>query len=181
MLSAARRNRSVDSRSWALSPVPRDTYQSREKVPTPVSRAVEFPATQIVERLEKGSILGGLSQRQLKNLAKWVKVVAFEEGERIVKRGESGIGLYLILKGSAEVRRGSRSLARLEAGQFFGEVRLFDNQPRSADVVALRPSKLAVLSKWEFWGFAKSEPAVLRSILEEMVRRLRVTNQALSE
>jgi CRP-like cAMP-binding protein len=146
-----------------------------------VSRSVEFPAAQIVERLDKVSILEGLSQRQLKNLAKWVKVVAFDEGERIVKRGEAGIGLYLILEGSAEVRRGNRTLARLGVGQFFGEMALFDSQPRSADVTSLHPSKLAVLSKWEFWGFAQREPAVLRSILEEMTRRLRETNQALSE
>ncbi len=144
-------------------------------------RSVEFPSSQLVERLEKVSILGRLSQRQLKKLAKWVKVVAFGEGEKVVERGEGGIGLYLILDGSAEVRRGSRSLARLGVGQFFGEMAIFDDQPRSADVVALRPSKLAVLSKWEFWGFAASEPAVLRGILEEMTRRLRVTNQALSE
>jgi CRP/FNR family transcriptional regulator, cyclic AMP receptor protein len=142
---------------------------------------VEFPAAQIVERLERIPMLRSLSQRQLKKLAKWVKVVAFGEGERIVKRGEEGIGLYLILEGSAEVRRGSRSLARLGLGQFFGEMSLFDSQPRSADVVALHPSKLAVLSKWEFWGFAESEPTVLRSILEEMTRRLRETDQALSE
>lgn len=142
---------------------------------------MEFPASQLVERLDKVSILGGLSQRQLKNLAKWVKVVAFGEGETIVKRGEAGIGLYLILEGSAEVRRGSRSLARLGVGQFFGEMTLFDNQPRSADVVALQPSKLGVLAKWEFWAFAESTPAVLRSILEEMSRRLRATDQALSE
>jgi CRP/FNR family transcriptional regulator, cyclic AMP receptor protein len=146
-----------------------------------VPKSVEFPTGQLVERLKKVSIIGGLSQRQLKNLAKWVKVVAFGEGETVVKRGEGGIGLYMILEGSAEVRRGSRTLARLGAGQFFGEMSLFDNQPRSADVVTLHPSKLAVLSKWEFWGFAASEPAVLLSVLEEMSRRLRATDQALSE
>lgn len=134
-----------------------------------------------MDRLAKISILKGLSQRQLKGLAKWVKVVGYDEGEMVVKRGDGGIGLYLILDGSAEVRRGNRMLARLGVGQFFGEMSLFDNEPRSADVVALHPSKFAVLSKWEFWGFAATEPAVLLTVLEEMSRRLRATNQALSE
>jgi CRP/FNR family transcriptional regulator, cyclic AMP receptor protein len=146
-----------------------------------MTKSVEFPTGQLVERLAKVSILGGLSRRQLKNLAKWVKVVAFGEGETVVRRGEGGIGLYLILEGSTEVRRGSRVLARLGVGQFFGEMSLFDDQPRSADVVTVRPSKLAALSKWEFWGFAASEPAVLLSVLAEMSRRLRATDQALSE
>lgn len=146
-----------------------------------MSRSVEFPTTQIAEQLEKVSIFETLPARRLKGLAKWVKVVDFDAGETIVKRGQGGVGLYLILDGSAEVRRGTRSLARLGAGQFFGEMTLFDNQPRSADVLASRPSKLAVLTKWEFWAFALSEPTVLRGILEEMARRLRETNQALSE
>ena len=146
-----------------------------------MSRSVEYPATQIAERLEQVTILGSLSQRQLKGLAKWLKVREFAKGEPIVKRGEGGVGLYLILEGSAEVRRGSRGLAKLGVGQFFGEMTLFDDQPRSADVVALEPTKCAVLTKWEFWGFALTQPEVLRGILEGMSRRLRATDQALSE
>jgi CRP/FNR family transcriptional regulator, cyclic AMP receptor protein len=136
---------------------------------------------QLVDRLDKVSILGELSNRQLKGLAKWVQVTAFNEGETVVKKGDEGTGLFLILEGSAEVKRGSRVLAKLGPGQFFGEMTLFDDEPRSADVVTTVPSKLGVLSKWEFWGFAASEPAVLLSILKEMSRRLRATNQALAE
>jgi CRP-like cAMP-binding protein len=146
-----------------------------------VAKTVEFPEGQLADRLAKVPILGGLSHSQLKKLAKWMKVISYESGETIVKRGEEGIGLYLILEGSAEVRRGTRSLAQLGSGQFFGEMAIFDSQPRSADVAAAQRSKLGVLSKWEFWGFAKTEPAVLRGILEEMTRRLRLTDQALSE
>jgi CRP/FNR family transcriptional regulator, cyclic AMP receptor protein len=146
-----------------------------------VARLVEFPASQVAERLSQVSILGSLSDRQLKKLAGWVKITAFDEGETMVKRGEGGIGLFLILDGAAEVRRGGRKLARLGVGQFFGELTLFDDLPRSADVVAIKPSKVAVLSKWEFWGFAEDEPKVLSGILEEMSRRLRETDQALSE
>jgi CRP-like cAMP-binding protein len=137
--------------------------------------------SQIADRLANVSILGSLSPRQLKGLAKSVKVTAYAEGETVVKRGEGGLGLFLILEGAAEVRRGNRRLARLGVGQFFGEMSLFDEKPRSADVVALHPSKFAVLSRWEFWGFALTQPTVLRGVLEEMTRRLRETNQALSE
>lgn len=144
-------------------------------------RSVEVPTSQLVKRLKKVTILRALSQSQLKALTKWAKVVVFSKGETVVKRGERGNGLYLILEGSADVRRGNRSLARLGAGQFFGEMSLFDNEPRSADVVALQPSKLVAVSKWEFWGFAASEPSVVLSVLEEMSRRLRAADHALAE
>lgn len=146
-----------------------------------MSESVEFPTSDLAKRLKKVSVLGALSPGELKTLAKWASVVAFEKGETVVKRGDRGDGLYLILEGSAEVRRGNRSLARLGEGQFFGEMSLFDDQPRSADVVALRASTMAVLQKWEFWGFAASQPGVVLSVLAEMSRRLRAADQALSD
>lgn len=145
-----------------------------------MAQSLKFPASELAKRLKRVTILGALSPAQLKTLAKWTEVVAFDEGETVVKRGDRGDGLYLILEGSAEVRRGTRSLARLGAGQFFGEMSLFDNQPRSADVIARGPSKMAVLQKFEFWGFAASQPGVVLSILGEMSRRLRAANHALA-
>lgn len=142
---------------------------------------VKFSASELARRLKKVSILSALSQRQLTTLAKWTDVAKFEAGEKVVKRGDEGSGLFLILEGSAEVRRGRRTLARLGAGQFFGEMSLFDNLPRSADVVTRRRSKMAVLPKYAFWGFAASQPGVVLNVLEEMSRRLRATNQMLAE
>lgn len=126
-------------------------------------------------------IFNSLSEKQLKGLAKSTKVVSFPVGASIVRKGEPGIAFYIILSGGAEVRQGARVLATLAPGQFFGEMTLLDEQPRSADVVTTSPTECAVLSRWEFWGFAKSEPEVLQGVLQEMARRLRKANQALSE
>ena len=142
---------------------------------------VKFPAGELAKRLKRVSILGALSHAQLTTLAKWTEVLEFDAGETVVKKGAPGTGLYLILEGSAEVRNGSRTLAKLGTGQFFGEMSLFDNLPRSADVVTVAPSKLAVLQKWEFWGFAAGQPGVVLSILEEMSRRLRAADKALAD
>jgi len=49
---------------------------------------------------------------------------------------------------------------------------LFDDRPRSAEVVATEPTSVVVLSRWEFWGFASDKPEILRTILQEMARRL---------
>lgn len=137
--------------------------------------------TDVAALLGRAPIFASLTDRQLRSLAKSAKVVSFAAGARIVTQGEPGIGLYLVLTGEAEVRQGDRTLARLGPGQFFGEMTLLDEQPRSADVVALQASECAVLSRWEFWGFAKGEPEVVQGVLKEMARRLRETNRALSE
>ena len=76
----------------------------------------------------------------------------------VVKRGDKGIGFYVVLDGAVQVRKGSTVLAKLGPGDFFGELALFDNKVRSADVVALEPTTVVTLSRWEFWGFASEHP-----------------------
>jgi CRP/FNR family transcriptional regulator, cyclic AMP receptor protein len=131
--------------------------------------------------LEKVPIFSSLSSRQIRGLASDAKERKYSDGEFVVRQGELGVGFYLVLDGQVEVRRKNRRLAILGPGQFFGEMALFDAERRTADVVAVGPAHCLVLSKWEFWGFATGQPPVLRSILQEMARRLRETDQALSE
>lgn len=139
------------------------------------------PPQNIAELMGQAPIFATLTERQLRGLAKTTKVLSYPAGTQIVKMGEPGIAFYIVLSGGAEVRQGSRVLAKLAPGQFFGEMTLLDEQPRSADVVATGPTECAVLSRWEFWGFAKTEPEVLQGVLAEMARRLRAANKALSE
>lgn len=131
--------------------------------------------------LQNVPIFSELTDRQLRKLARDAKERSFEPGDVVVRQGEVGIGFYLVLEGQVEVRRKSRKLATLGPGECFGEMALFDDEPRSADVVAATPSRCLVLSKWEFWGFANAEPKVLRGILQQIARRLRATDQSLSE
>jgi CRP/FNR family transcriptional regulator, cyclic AMP receptor protein len=135
----------------------------------------------VLRMLEKVPIFSGLTDRQLGRLARDAKVAPFEAGATVVKQGDKGVGLYLVLEGRVEARRKGRKLAALGPGQFFGEMALFDDQPRSADVIATEATRCLVLSKWEFWGFAMGEPKMLRSMLEELAHRLGETNRALAE
>jgi len=131
--------------------------------------------------LGRAPIFSELSERHLKSLAREVLVRTLGPSEVVVKRGEGGLGFYLILSGEVEVRKGNRRLARLGPGQFFGEMALFDSQPRSADVVTTRPTAVGVLSRWEFDAFAESHQGVHKAMLVELARRLRETDQSLSE
>ena len=131
----------------------------------------------IVAGLRKSALLAGLTERQLKRLAMSAKVREIPKESLVVKRGDSGIGFYVVLDGHVQARKGGTVLARLGPGDFFGELALFDKRPRSADVVTLETTTVAVLSRWEFWGFAGDEPAILRTILQEMARRLDQTGR----
>ena len=135
----------------------------------------------VVGMLEKVPIFTSLSGRELRGLAKDGLGRSFPVGATVVKQGEKGVAFYLVLDGKVEVRRKGRRLATLGPGAFFGEMALFDNAPRSADVIATEPTRCLVLSKWEFWGFAQNKGRMLRGMLEEMARRLAATDQSLTE
>jgi CRP/FNR family transcriptional regulator, cyclic AMP receptor protein len=123
----------------------------------------------------------GLEEEELKAIANQSKEMAFRGGETIVKQGDAGLGFYVIADGEAVVKRGKRTVAKLGRGSFFGEMSLFDDQPRSADVVATEPTKCLVLLRWNFWSLVSKNKKVTRGLFQEMARRLRATDEALSD
>jgi CRP/FNR family cyclic AMP-dependent transcriptional regulator len=135
----------------------------------------------VIEMLEKASLWSGLDRKDLKFIVRLSKERKYETGEFIVRKGEVTVGFYLILEGSVEIRSNDTTLSKLGAGQFFGEMSVVDNQPRSADVVAVEPSRCLVLSAWSFNALVSKHPKIALKILQEFVRRLRDTNKALTD
>lgn len=159
------------------------TRTSISRNPVRVAMAVFQPKVdaEVLGMLQKVPIFSNLSDRELRGLAKFALGRTYPEGTTVVKQGEKGIGFYLILEGGVEVRRKGRRLATLGPGNFFGEMALFEDQARTADVLASRPTRCLVLSKHEFWGFALDKGPMLRGLLGEMARRLSETDRALTE
>jgi len=115
----------------------------------------------------------GLDEKKRKSIAAQGKEISYKSGDDIVSEGTTGVGFYLILDGKAEVRKGGKVLATLGKGQFFGEMSLIDELPRSADVVAVAPSRCWAITSWAFAGLMKTNPDIAILMLKEMVKRLR--------
>jgi len=135
----------------------------------------------VIEMLQKTPIWSGLAKQDLKLIAKLSKERKFESGHAIVSKGEAGVGFYLILEGSVEVRANGKTLSKLGPGQFFGEMSILDNKPRSADVVTVEPSRVLFLSAWSFKAMISDNPRIALKMLQEFVRRLRDTDKSLSD
>jgi len=120
----------------------------------------------------------GLDEKKRKSLVSQGKEMTYNAGDFIVREGAMGVGFYLILDGKAEVRKRDRLLATLERGQFFGEMSLIDELPRSADVIAVSPTKCWALTSWAFAGLVKTNPEVALHMLKEMVKRVRAAQSS---
>ena len=105
-------------------------------------------------------------------------------GEAIFRQGEVGATLYILVEGTASVRLESESgeakeVAALSAGEYFGEMALFDDHPRSATVVASTDATLLTLERDRFSTLVLQRPEILLQICKMFGNRLRETNRRL--
>lgn len=126
-------------------------------------------------------IFSPMKGKVLARIAKDAQERRFVLGEKLVSKGEKGIGFYLLMEGTVEIRSEGKVVATLGPSQFFGEMALFDDQPRTADAVATSAGRCLVVSRWEFWGYLANEPEALRILFQETVRRLRTPAQGFTE
>ncbi len=126
---------------------------------------------EFADALASVSLFSGLGKRELQVAVKLGHDLSFNAGQTIVKEGELGIGFYVILSGKAEVRRKGKVLSQLGKGEFFGEMAVLDNQPRSADVVAVEPTRCAAYTAWSFEALIHLRPAIPAAIMAELAKR----------
>jgi len=137
--------------------------------------------TSITERILhiKGiHIFGGLSVNELGAIASVTEEEEFTEGEIVIKEGDSGETMYLIIKGDVSVIKGHGTsneieLDRIGAGDYFGEMALFEGDVRSATIRTTEDSRLLVLHKREFTEIVREYPQIALSICKVLSQRMR--------
>ncbi|HEY7835407.1 MAG TPA: cyclic nucleotide-binding domain-containing protein [Ktedonobacterales bacterium] len=123
-------------------------------------------------------LFSSLSKRELDLLAKSCREREYAAGAALMRQGETGVGLFVIVSGSVRVSQhqeggAERDLNTLGRGDVLGEMSLLDDLPRSATVVALEPTKALVLPVWDFRASLREAPDIGISLLGVLSRRLR--------
>jgi CRP-like cAMP-binding protein len=115
----------------------------------------------------------GIAEESMTRLAAVTGEVDFEPGQFIVLQGQVGTGLYVILEGSARVVRGTDELALLGPNDFFGELAVIDQQPRSASVQAVDRTRCLALASWDLLDLLETDPKLALNLIRAMVARIR--------
>lgn len=126
-----------------------------------------------LDHLAEVPLFSAASRKDLQKIARASDEVAVKAGRVLVDQGRPGHEFFLILEGSATVRRNNRKVAELGPGQYFGELSLLDRGPRTASVVADTDMKVLVLGQREFLGVLDDVPGLAYKILRIMAHRLR--------
>ena len=125
------------------------------------------------ESLSRVPLFAGVGKKELKRLAGQMSERTFPEGHVIATEGETGLGFFLIEDGTARVSVAGETRRDLGPGDWFGEIALIDEGPRSASVTAATDLRCRGLSVWEFRPFVQSHPEVAWPLLQALVARLR--------
>ena len=171
-----------DTDTWQKSahlPELKMFFQPGTSSPATAATRVARSDTSVMPRpgaLRRIRILAGLTDAQLERFARFTELHPVPQWSEVVKLGSPGDSMYLVLEGEVRVRlmiAGKESvLATLAAGEFFGEVALFDHGPRSADVVANQDSLLLKIPAGAFQRFLGESPEPAASFLYAMCKTL---------
>ena len=142
------------------------------------------------ELLAKVGVFSLLSAQEIDQVAEHLATVNLAAGQTLFHEGDQGNDLYIIADGAAAVSiklpdGGDKEIARFAPGDFFGEMSIFDNAPRSASCRALKKSVLYSLSKDAFTDIITDHPGLALKLMYRMLKvttqRLRGTSEFVSE
>ena len=127
---------------------------------------------ELAESLRKAPLFAGLSAPEVEEVLAIGEHVRFEAGEPIVRQGEPGDAMFVVVSGTAEVDVGGR-FHSLGPGSFFGEMALLTSRARIATVKAAGEAEAVRIPSEAFRAFLLGHPAVAVAMLRSIVERLR--------
>jgi CRP-like cAMP-binding protein len=126
-------------------------------------------------------LLSACSQRELQKVARVTDEVEVEANATLMEQGQLAREAFVIVSGTAEIRRDGTKVAVVGAGECVGELALLDHQPRSASVVALEPMTLLVIPSTAFTALLDDAPGLSRKLLGSLAKRIRDLDSRLTD
>src|SRR5712691_12719487 len=131
------------------------------------------------DTLARVELLSGLDKKELQVLSKSCQERKYSAGSTLIKQGDTGVGLYVIISGHVKTTqaknpdRAEVDLGTYGPGNVLGEMALLDDLPRSATVTAVDDVTALLLPVWEFRTTLRNHPDIALKLLGVLSRRLR--------
>jgi CRP/FNR family transcriptional regulator, cyclic AMP receptor protein len=129
-----------------------------------------------VELLKRVPLFARCSKKELAEIATIADEIDLPEGKQLTKEGGRGREFFVLLDGSADVRRNGRKVKTLGSGDFLGEIALVTKAPRTATVTTTSPVRALVVSEQNFRRLLQRSPDVQIKVLEALAERVAATS-----
>jgi CRP/FNR family cyclic AMP-dependent transcriptional regulator len=139
-----------------------------------------------MKMLEDIDMFAGLSSEELKTLESYITARTYRRNTIVVEKGDEASSLYVLISGKAKAYIADESgkeivLSVIEPGEYFGELALLGEPVRTASVMTLADSKLAIISKAAFMQCLSSNPNIAINIIGGLIRRINYLTEKVSD
>jgi CRP-like cAMP-binding protein len=128
---------------------------------------------QKLELLKRTPLLSDLGRRELEEVERLVDEVDVPAGKVLMREGDAGREFFVLVTGTVAIDRGGTRVRTLESGDFFGEIALLAEGPRTATATTEGPATLLVLGHREFHSLMDKYPAIRTCVLDALAKRIR--------
>jgi CRP-like cAMP-binding protein len=125
-----------------------------------------------IDLLKRVPLFAGCSKSELQKLAAVADEIDLRNGRELTREGRPGREFFVLIDGTVEVTQGSHKVGELAGGDWFGEIALLTNAPRTATVTATSPVRVLVITDRAFRQVVEVTPSIAVKILERVGERL---------
>jgi len=133
---------------------------------------VRLGHNQKIDLIRKVPLFSRLSKSELRDLAMLADEIDLHDGKEMTRQGAAGREFFVLLEGTADVRKNGRKINSLGPGDFFGEIALVSREPRTATVTATSAVRTLVITDRSFRRLLDESPQVKTKVMEAMAKRL---------
>jgi CRP-like cAMP-binding protein len=126
-----------------------------------------------VEVIKRVPLFANCSRGELGEIAQIADEIDLPEGKELTKQGAPGREFFVLLEGDADVTKDGASINTLGSGDFFGEIALVEDTPRTATVTATSPVRALVITDRAFKRLLEEQPEIQRKVLVALAKRVK--------
>ena len=124
------------------------------------------------ELIKRAPLFSQCSKRELEAISGIADEIDLKEGKELTRQGRPGREFFVLVEGTADVIKNDRKVSTLKAMDFFGEIALIHQSPRTATVKATSPVRALVITDRNFRRLMAEQPEIQRKVLEALAERI---------
>ncbi len=125
------------------------------------------------DMLKKVPLFSGLDEKELKEVASSMRERKFRAGDTVTQEGAGGVGFFVVESGEADVNVAGEAKGSVGPGDYFGEIALINESPRTATLTARTDMVCYGMTPWDFRPLVESNSAIAWKLLTAMAEKMR--------
>jgi CRP/FNR family cyclic AMP-dependent transcriptional regulator len=125
------------------------------------------------DMLKKVPLFAGLDNKELQQIASSMRERKFKAGDTVTQEGAGGVGFFVVEEGQADVSIGGQAKGSVGPGDYFGEIALINESPRTATLTARTDMLCYGMTPWDFRPLVESNSTIAWKLLTAMAEKMR--------